>query len=62
MPTVEQLKSLYRVSYQLTYVMLQPIHLICVDARTQNIYVIAGYNEELEFQILLDGSLDNEQD
>ncbi|WP_420371226.1 DUF6888 family protein [Fischerella thermalis] len=27
MPTVAQLKSLYRVSYQLTYIMTQPIHL-----------------------------------
>lgn len=62
MPTTEQLESLYRVSYQLTYVMLQPIHLICVDARTQNVYVLAGYNEDLEFQILPDGSLDDEQD
>jgi hypothetical protein len=37
MPTAEQLESLYRVGYQLTYLMLQPIHLICVDARTQNV-------------------------
>ena len=31
MPTAAQLKSLYRVGYQLTYIMLQPIHLLCVD-------------------------------
>ena len=36
MPTVEQLQSLYRVSYQLTYTMLQPIHLICIDNITKN--------------------------
>ncbi|HAN45223.1 MAG TPA: hypothetical protein DCQ32_01570 [Cyanobacteria bacterium UBA8156] len=60
MPTVEQLKSLYRVGYQLTYFMLQPIHLICVDIRTQNIYILAGYNEEIEFQILPNGEFVDE--
>ncbi|WP_445302007.1 DUF6888 family protein [Microcoleus sp. N9_B4] len=37
MPTAAQLESLYRISYQLTYTMLQPIHLICVDDRTRNV-------------------------
>ena len=60
MPTSAQLKSLYRVSYQLTYSMLQPIHLICVDNRTRNVYVLAGYNEELEFQILPSGEFADE--
>lgn len=60
MPTVDQLKSLYRVSYQLTYIMLQPIHLICVDHRTRNVYILAGYSEELEFQILPSGELSDE--
>jgi hypothetical protein len=35
--------------------MLQPIHLICIDERTQNIYILAGYEEELEFQVLPNG-------
>jgi hypothetical protein len=61
MPTAEQLKTLYRVSYQLTYNMLQPIHLICVDNRTRNIYVLAGYDEEVEFQILPNGEFADEQ-
>jgi hypothetical protein len=60
MPTVAQLKSLYRVSYQLTYIMIQPIHLICVDNRTRNIYILAGYDEELEFQILPNGEFADE--
>lgn len=51
-PTVAQLETLYRVSYQLTYIMLQPIHLICIDNRTRNVYLLAGYDEEIEFQIL----------
>ncbi|MBE9237828.1 hypothetical protein IQ227_17785 [Anabaena aphanizomenioides LEGE 00250] len=57
MPTDAQLKSLYRVTYQLTYFMLQPIHLICIDNRTENIYILAGYDEEIEFQILPNGDL-----
>ncbi len=43
MPTAAQLESLYRVGYQLTYTMLQPIHLICVDNRIRNLYILAGY-------------------
>jgi hypothetical protein len=53
MPTAAQLASLYRVGYQLTYFMFQPIHLICVDNRTRNLYILAGHNEELELQIAL---------
>jgi hypothetical protein len=60
MPTAEQLKTLYRLGYQLTYIMLQPIHLICVDNRTRNVYVLAGYDEEIEFQILPDGEFADE--
>ena len=52
MPTAAHLESLYRVSYQLTYIMLQPIHLVCVDRRTRNVYVLAGYGEDLEFEIV----------
>ncbi len=51
MPTAAQLESLYRIGYQLTYIMLQPIHLMCVDNRTGNVYILAGYDQELEFQI-----------
>jgi hypothetical protein len=60
MPTAEQLETLYRVSYQLTYNMLQPIHLICIDNRTRNVYILAGYNEEIEFQILPNGEVADE--
>ena len=55
MPTAAQLEVLYRISYQLTYIMLQPIHLVCIDDRTLNVYILAGYNEEIEFQILPNG-------
>jgi len=60
MPTAAQLESLYRIGYQLTYLMFQPIHLVCIDARTRNLYVLAGYNEELEFQILPNGEFVDE--
>lgn len=60
MPTADQLESLYRISYQLTYMMLQPIYLICVDDRTGNVYILAGYQEELEFQILPNGDFADE--
>ena len=60
MPTDSQLRSLYRICYQLTYTMFQPIHLICIDERTQNIYILAGYEEELEFQVLPSGEFADE--
>ncbi|MEO1432644.1 MAG: hypothetical protein AAFS12_18120 [Cyanobacteria bacterium J06632_19] len=61
MPTAAQLESLYRIGYQLTYIMLEPIHLMCVDNRTGNVYILAGYDEELEFQILPNGDFADEQ-
>jgi len=48
MPTAAQLESPYRVRYQLTLIMLRPIHLVCVDRRTRNVHVLAGYGENLE--------------
>jgi hypothetical protein len=60
MLTPKQLETLYRVSYQLTFSMLQLIYLICVDERTSNIYVLAGYDEEIEFQILPNGEFADE--
>ncbi|WP_442937038.1 DUF6888 family protein [Nostoc sp.] len=41
MPTNTQLKGLHRLSYWLTYLILQPIHFICIDDRTNNLYVLA---------------------
>jgi hypothetical protein len=40
--------------------MLQPIHLICVDSRTHNVYILAGHDEEIEFQILPNGEFADE--
>ncbi|BDA66511.1 hypothetical protein CAL7716_006770 [Calothrix sp. PCC 7716] len=57
MPTVAQLERQYCIVYQLTYFALQPIHLVCVDSRTRYLYIIAGNDEELEFQITPNGEV-----
>jgi hypothetical protein len=57
MPTDAQLRGLYRLSYWLTYIMLQPVHLVCIDDRTNNLYVLAGNTENLEFQITPSGEV-----
>lgn len=56
-PTAEQLQRLYIYCYQLTNVMFQPIHLVRVDERTLNIYVLAGKNEEIEMVISRDTTI-----
>ncbi|WP_434684294.1 DUF6888 family protein [Pseudanabaena minima] len=57
MPTDAQLRGLYRLIYWLTYIMLQPVHVVCIDERTNNLYVLAGNTEDLEFQITTNGEL-----
>ena len=57
MPTDAQLKGLYRLSYWLTYIMIQPVHLVCIDDPTNNLYILAGNTENLEFQITPNGEL-----
>ncbi len=57
MPTEEQLKCLYTISCQLTFVMLQPIHLVYLDQRTLNLYILAGEGEDIEFEITIDGDV-----
>jgi len=57
-PTVLQLRTLYRLSYTLTNVMFQPIHIIRVDERTLNVFVLAGHDEGIEFEIQPDGRVE----
>ncbi|MEC4813547.1 MAG: hypothetical protein SAK29_09800 [Scytonema sp. PMC 1069.18] len=57
MPTDAQLGCLYRISYYLTYLMFQPIHLVCIDGRTQSLYILAGQNEEIEFEVTPSGEV-----
>ncbi|BCL36927.1 DUF6888 family protein [Nostoc sp. MS1] len=57
-PTAEQLQCLDRLCYQLTNVMFQPIHIVRLDERTLNIFVLAGKNEEIEMVILLNSRIE----
>jgi len=57
MPNAIQLRGLYRLSYWLTYLMFQPIHLVCIDQRTENLFILAGSEEDLEFQITTIGEV-----
>ncbi|MEM1393275.1 MAG: hypothetical protein AAGG00_08260 [Cyanobacteria bacterium P01_H01_bin.150] len=57
MPTEEQLKCLYTITCQLTFVMLQPIHLVYLDQRTLNLYILAGEDEDIEFEVTIDGEV-----
>jgi hypothetical protein len=57
MPNSIQLARLYNLSYQITYRMFQPIHMVCVDQRTRNLCILAGHDDDLEFEIALDGEV-----
>ncbi|NJL36107.1 MAG: hypothetical protein HC899_04645 [Leptolyngbyaceae cyanobacterium SM1_4_3] len=57
-PTGAQLKTLYRFSYLLTNTMLQPIHIVRLDERTLNLFILAGQGEEIEIEIQPDGSIE----
>ena len=50
-PTLAQLKRLYLLSYTLTNVMFQPIHLIRLDERNGNLFILAGHQENIEVVI-----------
>ncbi len=56
--TGKQLKSLYRLCHILTNVMFQPIHIVRIDEGTLNLFILAGHDEEIEFEIQPDGSID----
>lgn len=56
-PTPLQTISLYRQCYRLTNVFLQPIHLVRLDERTGNLFILAGDSESIELQIKPDGEL-----
>ncbi|MBG1244226.1 DUF6888 family protein [Nostoc sp. NZL] len=55
---VEQLQSLYRLCHQLTNVMFQAIHIVRLDERSLNIFILAGQNEGIELEIKPDGSIE----
>lgn len=57
-PTTAQLQSLYRLCHLLTNMMFQPIHIVRLDERTWNLFMLAGNGEEIEFEIQLDGRIE----
>ncbi len=57
-PSGAQLHSLYRLCYLLTNLMFQPIHIVRVDERTLNLFILAGRDEAIEFEIQPDGSIE----
>ncbi|MGK7872499.1 MAG: hypothetical protein AB4426_04075 [Xenococcaceae cyanobacterium] len=56
-PTEAQLRTLYRQCHLLTNVVFQPIHIIRLDERTGNLFVLAGHEETIEFEINLNGEV-----
>lgn len=57
-PTGEQLRTLYRLCHLLTNIMFQPIHIVRLDERTLNLFILAGQGEEIELEIQPDGSIE----
>ncbi|MCC5642303.1 hypothetical protein LC607_04920 [Nostoc sp. CHAB 5824] len=55
---VEQLQSLYRLCHQLTNVMFHPIHIVRLDERSLNIFILAGQDEGIELEIKPDNSIE----
>lgn len=56
-PTAAQLRSLYRHSYQLTELFLQAIHMVRIDERTGNLFILVGREESIELEIDPEGEL-----
>jgi hypothetical protein len=56
-PTVAQLQTLYIKGQWLTNSAFQPIHIIRMDERTGNLFVLAGKEESIEFEIYPTGRL-----
>lgn len=59
--TNKQLNKLFIICYTITNMMLQPIHIVRQDERTGNIFILAGRNEEIEFEIDREGEIINEE-
>lgn len=60
-PTEAQLRSLYRQSHWLTNVVFQPIHVVRLDERTGNLFILAGREETIELEIKPTGEFPDEQ-
>ncbi len=56
-PIAAQLRSLYIQTYRLTNIFLQPIHMVRLDERTGNLFILAGVEESIELEIDPQGEL-----
>ncbi len=56
-PTIAQMKRLYDQCYRITNMFLQPIHLVRIDERTKNLFILAGVSESIEVEIDPQGDL-----
>ncbi len=61
-PTQAQIRSLYIQCHILTNVMFRPIHIVRLDERNANLFILAGREETIEIEIKPSGELKNEQD
>lgn len=57
-PTAGQLQSLYRLCHVLTNGMFQPIHIVRIDERSLNLFILAGQTEEIELEIQPSGRIE----
>ncbi len=60
-PTAAQLRSLYRLCHLLTNVMFQPIHIVRLDERTLNLFILAGQGEGLSLRFNRMGELNHDK-
>ena len=59
-PTDLQLRSLYRQCNWLTNVAFQPVYIVRMDERTANLFILAGREETIEFEIKPTGEIRDE--
>ena len=57
-PTAAQLRKLYELCYSLANIMFQPIHIVRLDERTGNLFILAGHDETIEFEVNPDGFIE----
>jgi hypothetical protein len=60
-PTQAQVRKLYELCHTLTNVMFQPIHVVRLDERTGNLFILAGREETIEFEVNSQGEIVDEQ-
>ena len=60
-PTEAQARKLHELCHTLTNVMFQPIYIVRLDERTGNLFILAGREETIEFEVDTKGELVDEQ-